>query len=328
MVWLIILLAALSGTAVVLLLLSSPGADVKRTRERLRRFVEGQAATAMEAELLEEARRRGRVEKGGGRQLLRVLSRSFDSRQGAQKLQIRLERADVLLKGSEFLVLNFLAAGGLGLTGLLLTRNPLLSVVGVVVGYLGPRIYLKQRIATRQKAFGNQLAESLNVVANSLKAGYSFLQAMEMVSREMLPPISVEFGRVLREVSLGVTTESALEAMTRRVGSDDLDLVITCVLIQRQVGGNLAEILDNIAHTIRERVRIHGEIKTLTAQGKMSGLIVSLLPFALAGILALINPTYMMRLFTHPLGRSMLVLGLASELIGVALIRKITNVEV
>jgi tight adherence protein B len=327
-VLLIALLAAVTGTVVVLLVLSSPAADTKKTRDRLRRFVEGQGATAAETALMEEAQRRGRAEKGAGRQLLRVVSRSFDSQTGAKRLQLQLERADVLLKGSEFLVINFLVAAGLGAAGLLMTKSPLLALVGLAVGWMLPRVYLSQRITKRQKAFGNQLAECLNVMSNALKAGYSFLQAMEMVSREMLPPISVEFGRVLREVSLGVTTESALESMTRRVGSDDLDLVITCVLIQRQVGGNLAEILETIAHTIRERIRIHGEIKTLTAQGRMSGLVVSVMPFAMAGVLFLINPKYMGQLFTHPLGRTMLMMGLISEGIGVVLIRKITNVEV
>ncbi len=329
MLWLIVLSAALTVTVFMLLLLSAPAADTRKMRERLRRFVEAEAATAAETELMEEARRRGRVEKGAARQLLRVVSRSLDSQAGAKKLQAELEQADVLLKGSEFLVIQLLVAVGLAATGLVVTRgNVLAGLGGLLAGWLLPRMWLRKRKAARQKAFGAQLAESLTVIANALKAGYSFLQAMEMVAREMMPPISVEFGRVLREVSLGLPTEAALEAMTRRVGSDDLDLVITCVLIQRQVGGNLAEILDNIAHTIRERIRIHGEIKTLTAQGRFSGLIVSFLPFALGGLLYLINPKYIGSLFTNPLGQVMLVVALISEGVGIVVIRKITNVEV
>lgn len=329
MAWLIVLTSFLATTAAILLLTSSPAAEKRQLRARMRRFLDGEVATAAEAELVEEERRRGRVRQGTGRRLLRVVSRSLDSRAGAKRLQRELEQADILLKGSEFLVVQFLVAAGLGAAGLAVTRgNVLAATGGLLVGYLLPRMYLRKRKAARQKAFGAQLAETLTVISNALKAGYSFPQAMEMVAREMLPPISVEFGRVLREMALGLPTEQALENMVRRVGSDDLDLVITCVLIQRQVGGNLAEILDTIAHTIRERIRIHGEIKTLTAQGRFSGLIVSFLPFALAGLLYVINPKYIGSLFTHPLGRVMLVVALASEALGVVVIRKITNVEV
>lgn len=328
MLWLIVLASFVTVTTLILLLASTPANETRQVRNRLRRFVENGAATAAEAELLEEARRRGRPQ-GPARQLLRVMSRTFDSQAGAKKLQTELEQADVLLKGSEFLVVQLLVAGGLGAAGFVVTRgNPLAALGGVILGYLLPRMYLRKRKAARQKAFGAQLAEALTVISNALKAGYSFAQAMEMVAREMMPPISVEFGRVLREMALGLPTEAALEAMVRRVGSDDLDLVITCVLIQRQVGGNLAEILDSIAHTIRERIRIHGEIKTLTAQGRFSGLIVSVLPFALAALLYVINPKYIGSLFAHPLGRIMLVVALASEALGVVVIRKITDVEV
>ncbi|MDI6869863.1 MAG: type II secretion system F family protein [Bacillota bacterium] len=328
MLWLIVVSAAATTTVVMLFLLSLP-ADTRKVRDRLRRFVDQQGITPAEAALLEEARRRGQTEKSPARHLLRLVSRSLDSQAGAKKLQVQLERADILLKGSEFLVINALVAAALGIAGLAVTRgNPMAAAGGLLAGWILPRLQLQQRIAKRQKAFNAQLAEALTVMSNSLKAGYSFLQAMEMVSREMLPPISVEFGRALREVSLGVATESALEAMVRRIGSDDLDLVVTCVLIQRQVGGNLAEILDNISHTIRERIRIKGEIKTLTAQGRMSGLIISLLPFALAGLMFVLSPKYIGQLLANPLGRGMLAMGLVSEGIGIFFIRKITNVEV
>ncbi|HHW13737.1 MAG TPA: secretion system protein [Firmicutes bacterium] len=322
MIWPIVLSASLTVTGLVALLLSQPAAETRRVRERLRRFVAAGGATPAEAAA------KG-AERSPGRALLRSASRLFASREAAKKLQTDLERADILLKGSEFLALNALAALGLGAAGLAVTRgNPLAVVGGLAAGYLLPRLYLKQRQAQRQKAFNGQLAEALTVISNALKAGYSFLQAMEMVSREMLPPISVEFGRVLREVSLAVPTENALQNMARRVGSDDLDLVVTCVLIQRQVGGNLAEILDNISFTIRERIRIKGEIKTLTAQGRLSGVIVSLLPVALTALLFAINPKYMSVLFTDPRGRVMVALGTVSALIGAAMVKKITDVEV
>lgn len=329
MVWLIAALACVAATTVTLLLLSTPVTDGKRMRERLRRFVEAAPLSPAEAALMEEARRRGKMEKSPVRQALRVVSRAFDSRTSARRLQTELERADILLKGSEFMVIQFLLAGGLGLTGLIIAKgNLLVALAGLGAGYLLPRTYLKRRQASRQKALAGQIAESLTIISNSLKAGYSFLQAVEMVSKEMAPPISVEFARLIREVSLGVSTETALESLGRRSGNDDLDLVITCVLIQRQIGGNLSEILDTIAHTIRERIRIKGEIKTLTAQGRFSGMIVSLLPFGLGAMIWIINPQYVNLLFTHPMGRSMLVFALISEVIGTLVIRKITDIEV
>ncbi len=148
-----------------------------------------------------------------------------------------------------------------------------------------------------------------------------------MVSREMAPPIGVEFARVLKEMNLGVTTEEALANLGERVVSDDLDLVITAVLIQRQVGGNLAEVLDSIAGTIRERIRLKGEVRTLTAQGRVSGLIIGVLPFALAGFIYVINPKYMMTLFTHPLGIAMVGYALVSMAVGMMMVWKIVNIE-
>jgi len=148
------------------------------------------------------------------------------------------------------------------------------------------------------------------------------------VAREMLPPISVEFARTVKETNLGIPMEDALVSMAKRVNSKDFDLVITSVLIQRQVGGNLAEILDNIARTIRERVRIRNEIKTLTAQGRISGVIVGLLPFGLALAIYLLNPEYISLLFVHPVGKMLLAGGFVGQLIGILLIRRIVAIEV
>ena len=180
----------------------------------------------------------------------------------------------------------------------------------------------------RVKAFAQQLGDALTLAANSLRTGYSFIQAFDMVAREMLPPISVEFARTVKETNLGIPMEDALVSMAKRVNSKDFDLVITSVLIQRQVGGNLAEILDNIARTIRERVRIRNEIKTLTAQGRISGLIIGLLPFGLALAIYVINPEYISLLFVHPVGRMILTGALAGQLIGILLIRRIVAIEV
>jgi tight adherence protein B len=195
-----------------------------------------------------------------------------------------------------------------------------------MLGYLAPQVYLDLRIRKRGKAFDAQLGDALILAANSLRTGYSFLQAVEMVSREMRPPLSTEFARMLREMNLGVTTEDAMRNMTKRVDSSDLDLALTAVLIQRQVGGNLAEVLDGIAATIRERFKLKGDIKTLTAQGRVSGLIISFLPIALAVVIFLMNPPYI-NVVRAPLGRMMLVSSAVGMVAGFIWVRRIVNID-
>ena len=189
------------------------------------------------------------------------------------------------------------------------------------------KLIVKRKISLRRKKFNSQIADALVLIASSLRSGYSFMQAIEMVSREMQPPISEEFYRVLREINLGVTTDEAMNHMAERINSVDLDLVVTAVLIQRQIGGNLTEILDNIANTIRERVKIAGHIRTLTAQGRMSGVIISLLPIALGAVITLLSPGYIMPLFTQPIGQGMIIAAVISEFIGIMLIRNIVNIK-
>jgi len=176
------------------------------------------------------------------RNLIRLAGKWFESPQWTRLIEHKLIQAVGLLG----LVGGFIFSGG----------KPLFALLGGVAGGYGPYLYLRIKIQRRAKAFNDQLGDTLVLMANSLRTGYSFLQAVDMVSREMPPPISLEFGRTLQEMNFGVSTEDAMHNMAKRVDSDDLDLVITVVLIQRQVGGNLAEIMDNIAGTIRERVRI------------------------------------------------------------------------
>ncbi len=265
----------------------------------------------------------------GWRAVVRRLSQRIELSDGSwsRKVEHRLIQAGIPLKSSEFLVIclgTALAGAVFGMVG----GRALGAFTGGITGYIVPFLFLKIKIRRRAKAFNDQLGDTLILIANALRTGYSFMQAIEMVSREMLPPISVEFGRTLKEMNLGIPTEDAMSNMAKRIDSDDLDLVITAVLIQRQVGGNLAEVLDSIANTIRERIRIKGEIKTLTAQGRMSGVIVSLLPVALLLALRLINPGYVNILFTHPTGQFMLGTAIAGQLLGIIAIQKIVNIEI
>ncbi len=204
-----------------------------------------------------------------------------------------------------------------------------------MLGFFLPRMWLGRRKSGRLKSFNKQLPDTITLLANALRAGSSFLQAIELVVRESRPPISIEFGRVIREVNLGLPFEQALENMVRRVRSDDLELMATAISIQHTVGGNLAEILDSIAYTIRERVRIKGEIQTLTAQQRLSGYVVGFLPIGLAGFLFIAAPNFMDAMFLNPpavlglpAGVVLLLVGGFMMFIGFMLIRKIVDIEV
>ncbi|MCL6477977.1 MAG: type II secretion system F family protein [Peptococcaceae bacterium] len=275
------------------------------------------------------------VDKGGQAPLLRVLT-TVSQTAGKSSLFNRLARvvdknltgADIPLKSEEYIVLT----AGLSLLAGILTALALASVyhgaAAVALGALLSTFWVKLSKARRLNKFNSLIGDSLVIMSNALRSGFSFLQAMDMVRKEMPDPIAKEFSRTFQEMNLGTPTEEALENLNKRVGSEDLELVITAVLIQRQVGGNLAEILDNIAGTIRERVRIQGEIKTLTAQGRISGIIIGVLPLLLAAALSAISPQYLKPLATDPLGRGMLATALALELLGILIIRKIINIKV
>lgn len=251
----------------------------------------------------------------------------FTPKRWREKLDRELLRGDIPLKGGEFLVLQEFLALIFFLIGILLTRSLGLSLLFLGVGGFIPRLFLKNAQNKKRIKFNNQLADSLLILANSLRAGFSLLQAMEMVSQEMPSPISGEFKITLREMTYGTPTETALLNLAERVGSDDLDLLVTAILIQRQVGGNLAEVLINIHTTIEDRLRIQMEIKTLTAQGRISGYIIGALPFGIAGILTVLNPSYLKLLFTTPLGLTLLGMGVFSQIIGFIIIRKIITVK-
>ena len=275
------------------------------------------------------------------RRALASLNRVVEKRDWGTNLARELARADLVLKPIEFLAIR--AAAMIGVPAviialspfILLFSSPIAWIGGLVVGYWMPKFWLNRRKSKRLKAFNSGLADTIMLLANSLRAGSSFLQSVEMVVREAQPPISTEFGRVIREVNLGLPLDDALENLSRRVRSDDLDLMTTAIAIHHQVGGNLAEILDSIAYTIRERIRIKGEIKTLTAQQRMSGYVVGFLPVALVLLLSVIAPTFMEPMFHKPpellgLPAGFFVLGLGGfmMLIGFVLIRRIVDIEV
>ncbi len=240
-----------------------------------------------------------------------------------------LGRADLKLRPAEWYLIRIGAVVLLALIGLAVYRNLIFAAVLAVVGVFIPPLVLRFRERRRSRRFNDQLGDVLVLLSNALKAGYSFPQAMGSVARSANPPVAEEFSRANREIQLGVNTDEALAHMVTRIRSEDLDLVVTAVQIQRVVGGNLAEILDSIAFTIRERIRIKGEIRTLTAQARASSYIITALPIVLALILQAINPSYIEPLLSFK-GPGPYVLMVCAASIGVAyyVMQRIANIEV
>lgn len=248
-------------------------------------------------------------------------------RQGTS-LDMRMQQAGLPLQGSEFLLLLLVLFVIVLLMGWILTGS---AWNGVIIGAgvcIAAWFYVLHRIKSRHDAFVHQLGDCLSLVANALRAGFSFLQTMELVSREMQPPMNTEFGRVVWETSLGVPMEQALRRMDARVNSPDFSLIVTAVIIQQQVGGNLAEIIDTINETIRERVRLRREIGTLTAQGRATGAVLALLPPILGVVLYMISPEYMQPLLTTTYGHIAIGVGFVMEVIGFLVIRKIMDIKI
>jgi len=226
----------------------------------------------------------------------RVEKSSFGDR-----ISRELARADLKLKVAEYFALYVIAIilGAL-ILGFLGGWHPVSFLIGAVLGAFAPRFYVKRQQRQRLNKFNDQLGDMLNLMVNGLRAGYSTMQAMEAISKELPTPISDEFRRVVQEMQLGVPMETALDNLLRRIPSEDLDFVITAINVQREVGGNLSEILDSISYTIRERVRIKGEIRVMTAQVRASGTLLSILPMGLALILWFMNPEYLLSFFEGP----------------------------
>ena len=269
------------------------------------------------------------------------LNRVVEQRDFGANLARDIARADLHLKISEYFMIwigttlgvpAIMFAASLVLPAL---GNPFVLLIGGLIGFMIPRFWLGRRKSGRLNQFNKQLPDTITLIANGLRAGSSFLQAIELVVREARPPVSTEFARVIREVNLGLAFDEALENMVRRVRSDDLELMATAISIQHNVGGNLAEILDSIAYTIRERVRIKGEIRTLTAQQRLSGYVVGFLPIALAGFLFIAAPGFMAPMFDDsvsiaglPAGVIILLIGGFMMFMGFMFIRKIVDIEV
>ena len=328
--------AGVAALAILLIAVGVASSGSSGISDRLERYASGKAEGAAAAtgsgpisDLIAQS------------QALANLNRVVEGRDFGANLARDIARADLKLKPSEFLMIWGASIVGVPLLMLVFSifspslGSPIFLLFGALLGFWLPRFWLGRRKGGRLNAFNKSLPDTITLIANALRAGSSFLQAIELVVRESRPPISTEFGRVIREVNLGLPFDQALENMVRRVRSDDLELMATAISIQHQVGGNLAEILDSIAYTIRERVRIKGEIRTLTAQQRLSGYVVGFLPMALAGFLFIAAPNFMEPMFANPpavlglpAGVVILMFGGFMMFIGFMLIRKIVDIEV
>ena len=263
------------------------------------------------------------------------LSKRVEKTTWSDKVSKELAQADIKMKPGELILVTIASIIAVAVIGYVIgTKSFLLAFLGAVLGFFLPRMYIRSQRSRRLVRFNSQLSDMLSLMVNGLRAGFSTLQSMEAVAKEMPTPISDEFRRVVQEVSLGVSSDKALDNLVRRIPSDDLDLVVTAMKVQREVGGNLAEILDTISHTIRERVRIKGEIRTLTAQMKYSARILALLPIGLTLAIYLINRDYITILTTQesntpfPCGILALVLALILVIVGYFVMDSFTNIDV
>ncbi|MBE5958786.1 MAG: secretion system protein [Lachnospiraceae bacterium] len=239
-----------------------------------------------------------------------------------------LMAANIMMKPEEFAIVWILLAFGPAFLAVLLVRsNPFLPGVLAILGVAGPMIYVKKKQADRAKAFDGQLSDALLICCNCLRSGLTFSQAMENIADEMEDPIGTEFKRACNEMNYGANLDEVLNNMVDRIDSADLMLTVAAVSVQRQTGGNLSQILEVISETIRERLRIKAEIKTLTGQGRASGMIIGLMPLVVAAILMVLNPSYMSKLFETDIGRILVVISIVMEGLGFFFIFKIVNIK-
>jgi tight adherence protein B len=296
---------------------SGAGGGGMAATARLNKLREAEAHLGTETKV--GLRRRGSVNFAG----ITVLSGSL-----AANWTRDLERAGLALNAKEYLslriVLSLVLAAVIAIAG----PMPILGALGFPMGFFATGFWLKRRKTSRLHKMESQLVDVLQMLSSGLRAGFGMLQALEAAAEQSPAPLSIELRRTLRDTAMGASVEQALTALNDRVGSPDFDIVITAIMIQRSVGGNLAEILDNVAHTMRERERIRGEIRTLTSQQRLTGYVIGGVPVGLLVVFMVISPEFTGRMFTEPLGQMMLAGAGVSELMGFFVIQKIVNIEV
>lgn len=297
------------------------GDKEQEVEERLSVLTGGKKKKGAAADAAQYAELLASMRNDGTSAVERLISRYLN-------LKLLFEQADVALPVPQFLII----VGVLAAVGVVLPTAAGMNVLfaPVVGGFLAtlPIFWLLMRRKRRLKKFAAQLPEALELIARALRAGHSLAAGMNLVAHEMSPPVATELGRTFEEQNLGIPLEEALESLTQRVPNLDLKFFATAIVLQRQTGGDLAEILDKIGHLVRERFQIWGQVQALTGEGRLSGIVLLALPPALFAVVYRMNPDYLMLLFTDEMGKKMLVGGLIMQLLGALAIRKIVNIRV
>ena len=284
-----------------------------------------------ERQTVEGQRQEGHVLRKRSYSGLPLLSALVGHLRGSEQAALNLERAGVPLRVGEYYIIRYVTALLFFVVPFIFSRGVLTFILGVgmaVLGYSLPAMWVSSKRSTLAKRLDAQMVEMLGMVANSLKSGYGLMQSFEFASNQIDPPLTTELRRMLRDANLGMSNEDALRAMGERIGSPDMDMVLTAINIQSAVGGNLAEILEGVAFTMRERERIRGEITILTSQQRMTGIVIGGLPVGMGLLFLLINPAYMGLMFTTTAGQVMLVLAVVLEFLGAMSMKKILAIEV
>jgi len=319
--WLIIIFIFLVVSGGVLLVFT---ALLSATSARARRLQELKEGRPTAPQPIVAPKRRPSVVPDPAPMLTGILQRSVFGR----KLQAELLRGGLLLRPSEFLIISAICAGTGLFAGWMLGHHIVFGLGFGFLGALGPHLYMKSKQTQRQRRISNQLPDALDLLASSLRSGHSFLRGLQVVVMQMGPPITEEFERVIDEVRLGQSLEVAMQHLIDRTGNYDLELVATAVQIQLSIGGNLAEVLDNISGMIRERVRLQGEIAAATAEGRFSAAILGGLPFVMAFLINMVSPGYLAPLFQSTLGLLMLGVAGGLMLLGALIIKNMLEIDI
>ena len=285
----------------------------ERVQKRLQKLAEN-----VELDYIHEAVLNEKKKKRKEKKKRHIVSKSFEE---------RLSMSGLKLSAQEYMILWIGLSIGPGIIGALLGLQLIAALGLCIVGFAIPPILMKRSQNKRQLLFNKQLGESLTIMSNCIRSGYSFQQALSSVAKEMQPPISTEFSRVVREINYGVSMEDALNHMVSRVKNKDLELLVSAVLTSLQVGANLSEILDTISETVRDRIELREDVRVASAQGRISGLIIGLMPAVMLVFLMIINPEYLMGFVNHPIGRIMLMVSAVMELLGFFLINRIVDIK-
>ncbi|MGB9880777.1 MAG: type II secretion system F family protein, partial [Anaerolineae bacterium] len=275
-----------------------------------------------------EAPRKGQPERRGRSSLTRLLPRLSVGQSFAASVTKELARANLPLTVSEYMLMNLGSGMLCFLLLLIVTRQILFALPGLAVGLMLPRLYVRQKQTKRLHAFQDQLPDILTLLVGSLRSGYGLTIAMDNVAKQMPPPAAEEFSRVVREIGLGMSITQALSNLVQRVPSDDLDLVVTAITIQHETGGNLALILETITNTIRERVRLKGQLRALTAQQSLQRYILTAMPVVLGVVIYIMNPRYMSALFTPGPTLAIPIVAGIGVVIGYIVMGKLSQIQI